>query len=159
MTSTDDPILLGRSGRSLIAPRNLSNYWHAMATCSDEVFERLWDKCYIIEHREHTIPPQAVTLRAKDRMLRNGRTYYAPTTRCRQVPCQRCEEGRGGFRFPWCGNWTTDNCIGDRLIFEAELAVARTPPPELAVLSTAPVSSSNDEEDMEVMRADTTMTA
>jgi len=121
MTATDEPILLGSS---LIASRNLSNYWHAMASCSDEVFERLWNRCYIIEHCEGPTPPEVMTVRVDSHLLRNGRAHYTPTTKCEQLPCQRCEQGRGGFRFPWCGCWTTDNCIGHRLIFEAELAVA-----------------------------------
>ena len=48
MTAADDPILLGSS---LISAKNLSNYWHAMASCSDDVFGRLWDRRYIIERR------------------------------------------------------------------------------------------------------------
>ena len=128
MTSADEPILLGSS---LITPTSLSNYWHSMASCSDDVFERLWGKCYIIEHYERSLSPQLRTLRVDSQLLRNGRAYCTPTRRCSQVPCQRCQEGRGGFRFPWRGRWTTDNCIGDRLIFEAELSVARTTPAEL----------------------------
>ena len=143
MTSTDDPILLGGS---LITPRNLSNYWHAMATCSDEVFQRLWGRCYIIEHREAPTPLQVMTVRVDSPLLRNGRAYYTPTKKCEQVPCQRCEQGRGGFRFPWCGCWTTDNCIGDRLMFEAELEAALATRAELAVSFTAPVSSSRGAE-------------
>ena len=148
MTSADEPILLGGS---LITPQNLSNYWHAMATCSDDVFKRLWDRCYIIEHRERTMPLQLLTQRVDGHLLRNGRAYCAPTRTCTQAPCRRCEEGRGGFRFPWCGYWTTDKCIGDRLLFEAEFALARARPAELAVASVG------DEEAVEELSAEATM--
>ena len=136
-----DPIQLNIS---LFTPQNLSNYWHAMSTCSDDVFERLWNKCYIIEHREETVPPHAPIVRMKDSMLRNGRDYAAPTTMCKQVPCRRCDEGRGGFRFPWCGYWTTDRCIPDRGLFEAEWQAAA----RLAVSSSARSPGSSDEEEV-----------
>ena len=148
MTSADEPILLGGS---LITPKNLSNYWRAMASCSDDVFKRLWDKCCVIEHRERAMPPQSLTQRVEGYLLRNGRAYCAPTRTCTQAPCRRCEEGCGGFRFPWCGYWTTDNCIGDRLLFEAELALARATPAELAVASVG------DEEAVEELSAEATM--
>ena len=61
MTSADEPTLLGGS---LVTPQNLSNYWHAVASCSDDVFERLWDRRCIIERRERTMPPQLLTQRA-----------------------------------------------------------------------------------------------
>ena len=104
MTPADEPILLGGS---LITPRNLSNYWHAMASCSDDVFERLWEKCYIIEHSEPALSVQLQTLRVGTHLVPNGRTYCAPTRECRQVRCRRCQEGRGGFRLPRCGRWAT----------------------------------------------------
>ena len=149
MTAADDPILLGGS---LITAKNLSNYWRAMASCSDDVFGRLWDTCCIIEHREQATSPQLPIQRVNDQLLRNGRVYCTPTTQCAQRPRQRCDEGRGDFRFPWRGHWTTDNCIGNRLMFEAELVLARATSAELAESS-----NSSDEEAVEKMRAEAAM--
>ena len=33
---------------------------------------------------------------------------FAP---CMAVPCTRCDQGRGGFQFPWLGSWTRRACM------------------------------------------------
>ena len=84
---------------------NLGAFLHYFS-CATLQEQRELCHLYIVEHRDFNGPHLPVRLR-----LATGAQVSLPTRACHASPCERCSEGRGGYKF--CSRderWTGTEC-------------------------------------------------
>ena len=92
---------------------NLASYIIWATRASSAEFEKT-KSLYIVDHRRRSTWLTRIAVDVPAQVHREGMpTHYVPKRLCMNVGCPRCDDQRGGFRFPWLGDWTCRNGVGN----------------------------------------------